>query len=223
MYEIIPSHYLNHSSLPPANEVWGKVIFTASKRSLQRLCFYTCLSGILFTGEGCLPHCMLGYTVGQVHPPEQVQPLACTPPAIIPPWSGRSPPGRYTPRQVPPFAQCMLGYGQQVGITHPTGMQSCFTFVCLCMEGGLCQGRSLSRGVSVQRVSVQGVSVKGCLCLGDLCPVGFRSSGSLSNGVFVRETPPYGKEWAVCILLECILVNFLFSRTKFQKLKSSIG
>ena len=57
-------------------------------------------------------------------------------------------------------------------------------------QRGLCPG-SLSRGVSVQGVSVQGV-----LCLG---------------GIYVREKPlnrdpPYGKEQAVCILLECILV-----------------
>ena len=40
-----------------------KSIITARKRSLQRLCFYTCLSVILFTGEwGCLPLCMMGCT-----------------------------------------------------------------------------------------------------------------------------------------------------------------
>ena len=38
-------------------------------------------------------------------------------------------PPRQTPSsgQIPP-AQCMLGYSQQAGSTHPTGMQSC----CLC-------------------------------------------------------------------------------------------
>ena len=30
------------------------------------------------------------------------------------------------------------------------------------------------------------------------------------SGVSVRETPPYGKERVVCILLECILVFALF-------------
>ena len=56
-------------------------------------------------------------------------------------------------------------------------------------RGGLCPGESLSRGVSVQGVSIQGVSVKGSLCQGD----------------------PHGKERAVRILLECILVlsNFV--------------
>ena len=38
-----------------------------------------------------------------------------------------------TPRQTPPLAdtpaQCMLGYGQQAGSTHPTGMHSCNVYV----------------------------------------------------------------------------------------------
>ena len=42
----------------------------------------------------------------------------------------------------------------------------------------------------------RGVSVWGSLCPGGLC----------AGGVSVRETPHYGKERAVCILLECILV-----------------
>ena len=53
-------------------------------------------------------------------------PRAGTPPGQV------HPPGRYTPRagklpgQVPPpRPQCMLGYGQQVGGTRPTGMHSC--------------------------------------------------------------------------------------------------
>ena len=78
-------------------------------------------------------------------PPGQVHPLG----RYTPPWAGTppgkyTPPGRYTPRvgiplgrytlqQVnpPPRAgtpsprQCMLGYGQQAGGTHPTGMHSC--------------------------------------------------------------------------------------------------
>ena len=93
------------------------------------------------------------------------------------------------------------------------------------LSGSLCPGGSLSRGslsreISVWRVSVQGVglcpgggslsrgwiSVQGVdLCPGDeslsrgwvLCP----GRGSLSG------RPPYGKEWVVRILLECILVG----------------
>ena len=33
--------------------------------------------------------------------------------------------GIHPPGQTPPSAQCMLGYGQQAGGTHPTGMHSC--------------------------------------------------------------------------------------------------
>ena len=50
-------------------------------------------------------------------------------------------------------------------------------------------------------VSVQGVSFQGVLC-----PGGSLSRESLSRGVSVTETPPYGNERAVRILLECILV-----------------
>ena len=61
-------------------------------------------------------------------------------------------------------------------------------------QGGLCPGGALPMGVSVQRASL--------------------SKGVSFQGVFVRETPraenlPYGKERAVHILLECILVIFL--------------
>ena len=48
-------------------------------------------------------------------PPGQVH----TPPPAGTPWAG-TPPG-----QVHPPPQCMLGYGQQVGGAHPTGMHSC--------------------------------------------------------------------------------------------------
>ena len=61
-----------------------------------------------------------------------------------------------------------------------------FTPVCDSVHGGcLCPGVSLSGGSLSKGVSVEGVSV---------------------DGVSVRETPPYGKEQAVRILLECILV-----------------
>ena len=43
------------------------------------------------------------------------------------PPPGQVSPGRYTPRQVTPSAHCMLGYGQQAGGTHPTGMQSSYS------------------------------------------------------------------------------------------------
>ena len=52
--------------------------------------------GVSAFGRGCLP-----YPPGQT-PPGQTLPWADTPPA-----------------------QCMVGYGQQAGGTHTTGMHSC--------------------------------------------------------------------------------------------------
>ena len=67
----------------------------------------------------------------QVHP-RQVHPWAGTlprqvhPPPVHP-LCRYNPSGRYTPRQGhPPWPQCILGYDQQVGGTHPTGVHSCF-------------------------------------------------------------------------------------------------
>ena len=57
-------------------------------------------------------------------------------------------------------------------------------------------------------VSVQGVSLFGGLCPGGLCPGVYVQGESLCLGrVSVRETPTYGNVQAVCILLECILVD----------------
>ena len=89
--------------LPPANEVWGKVI------SLH-------LSVILFTG-GVLPHCMLGYT-----PPPGTR--GRHPPGEDTPQGHTTPPGQR--HSAPPPGTVYAGrYGQQAGGTHPTGMQSC--------------------------------------------------------------------------------------------------
>ena len=76
----------------------------------------------------------------------------------------------------------------------------------VCVHGGLCLG-----------VSVQGVYVQGGLCLRGCLSGGSQSGGSLSRqGLCPRglpdrnppprtETPLYGEEWAVRILLECFL------------------
>ena len=85
----------------------GFNIFTARKRSLRGLCFYTCLSVILFT---------VGSTWAGTPPPARY-----TPPGRYIPQEGTPPPGKVHP----PWPQCMLGYGQQAGGTHPTGMHSC--------------------------------------------------------------------------------------------------
>ena len=71
-------------------------IFTARKRGLRRLCFYTCLS--VHGGGVC--------------------PSACwdIPPTPTPGTRGRHP---------PPGAVHAGRYGQQAGGTHPTGMHTC--------------------------------------------------------------------------------------------------
>ena len=103
---------MSKSFLPPANEVWGKVIFLH-------------LSVILFTGGEYLGR----YPPGRYTPGRSIL-QQVNPPAGTSPWQVH-PPSRYTPQQVhppqayTPLRQCILGYGQQAGGTHPTGMHSC--------------------------------------------------------------------------------------------------
>ena len=91
------------------HKLWNKII-TVRKRSLRRLCFYTCLS---FCPQGgvCLSACW------DTHPLGQTSLRTDTPLGRHPP--GRHPPGKTPPRQTPPCpvhagmhtpAQCMLGY-----------------------------------------------------------------------------------------------------------------
>ena len=108
--------------------------FTARKRSLRRLCFYTCLSVILFT-RGGVPgqvHPLGKYTsISRYTPQEGTPPSQGTPlrqvhlPGQVLPWAGTSPgqvhptPGQVHPHPwtgtIPPWAgtptteQCMLG------------------------------------------------------------------------------------------------------------------
>ena len=60
--------------------------------------------------------------------PRGVCPIAC--------WDTHHPgqtPTPHLPGQThPPTAQCMLGYGQQAGGTHPTGMHSCSSIFLYC-------------------------------------------------------------------------------------------
>ena len=98
------------------------VLVTARKRSLRRLCFYTCLS----VHRGGVP----GTPPGQVHPLGQVPlPRAGTPSLGRYTPLGRYPPGQVHPpgRYTPPRAVHAGRNGQQAGGTHPTGMHSCLT------------------------------------------------------------------------------------------------
>ena len=124
-----------------------RLVITARKRSLRRLCFHRCLSD--HSGGVSAPLHAGIHHLGR-HPPGQTSPRADTLPVRQPPWAGtpqadtplgrhpldRHSLGRHTPwadtpldrhslgRHHPP-AQYMLGYGQQAGGTHPTGMHSC--------------------------------------------------------------------------------------------------
>ena len=101
--------------LPPANEICKGYVFT-------RVCLSAPWAG---TAPRQVPPPRAGTPLGRYTPSGQVHPLwAGTPPlGRYTPWQVH-PLGRYTPRQVHP-PQCMLGYGQQAGGTHPTGMHSC--------------------------------------------------------------------------------------------------
>ena len=83
-------------------------IFIARKRSLRRLCFYTCLSVILLTGVSASVH-------AGIHPPEQTPPQSRHHPIADTHTRSRHPPGnRHPPELIPPgadtpSAQCMLG------------------------------------------------------------------------------------------------------------------
>ena len=95
---------------PPANKVWGKVIFTQAP---------VILSG----GGGGFPACITCYMTGGLHPKEGVciggrgsAPGGGASRECLPTWGeggGQTPPLRY------------IGYGQQAGGTHPTGSLSC--------------------------------------------------------------------------------------------------
>ena len=106
---------------------WFSFPFTARKRSLRRLCFQRCLS---VHSRGVYPSIQWGR-----HPRDQRQttpPGRHTPPVRHP--SGRHPLlsacwDTHTPLPSACWdtpAQCMLGYSQQAGGTHPAGMHSCF-------------------------------------------------------------------------------------------------
>ena len=94
------------SFLPPANEVWGKVIFSVAcvKNSVHSW-------GSIWAGTPSGRYT----TPGQVHPPAGTPPSRYTLGQV-------HPPGRYTPLG----AVHARRYGQQADGTHPTGMHSSY-------------------------------------------------------------------------------------------------
>ena len=99
LFSMINIHCISWKLLPPANEVWGKVIFSEA-----------CV--ILSTGGSAWP----GTPLREQTPPEQT-----------PPWDQAHPPGSRHP--LPPGAEHARRYSQHAGGTHPTGMQSCFRLI----------------------------------------------------------------------------------------------
>ena len=61
--------------------------------------------------------------------------------------------------------------------------------------GDLCPGDLCPEGLFLGRG----------LCPGNLCPGGISVQGVSVQGSLFRETPPWGEEWMVRILLECFL------------------
>ena len=93
----------------------------------KKMFLHLCVSHSVY--RGCLPP-PLGRPPGQTPPTGQTAPGR-------PPWAAplpsacwdTHPPGHTPPCPVHagihPPAQCMLGYGQKAGGTHPTGMHTC--------------------------------------------------------------------------------------------------
>ena len=75
------------------------LIFTVRKRSLRRLCFYTCLSVILFTEGGLFWDT---HTPPRTDPPPWSRPPPSTPPGSRQPPLEQTSPGADTPEQTPP-------------------------------------------------------------------------------------------------------------------------
>ena len=142
--------------LPPANEVWGKVIFSEaciknSGHGGEYLGRYTP------SGPGTAPR--WGTPPGTRYTPQdQVHPPGTR---YTPPGPGSTPGTRYTPPDqvhppgpgTPPRALHAGRYGQQVGGTHPTWMHSCVNFLvqqeCLSVKDSLCVSRTSSQALKI--------------------------------------------------------------------------
>ena len=121
--EYIVSQWTSHKPLFFSFLV--ETLVTARKRSLRRLCFHRCLS-VHRAGGVCPIACWDAPSPRPEAHPSGRHSLGrhpCPPPPQRTPRAD-PPLDRHPPGKTPP-AQCMLGYGQQAGGTHPTGMHSC--------------------------------------------------------------------------------------------------
>ena len=113
-------------------------LFYLRQRSCGKVMFLH-LSVIVSTAGGCLPPPWADTPLSRdpwadtpsADTPPGRPPLGRHPPGKHPPEQtppGQIPPGQIPPGQTPPPAQCILGYGQQAGGTHPTGTHSCYVY-----------------------------------------------------------------------------------------------
>ena len=131
-------------------------IITARKRSLGQGNIFTPVCHSVHKGGSASVHAGIPPTPDQAPPLDQAPPEQTPPgtrhplgpgtstgqgtPWNRPPWNQvpfphQAPPGPGTPQdQAPPGAEHAGRYGQRVGGTHPTGMQSCY-FVTLSQHG----------------------------------------------------------------------------------------
>ena len=107
--------------LLPANEVCEGYVFTPVCQSFCSQGGST-WAGIPCPWAGTSPPSRYTPPPGR-YTPGQVLPGRCTP------WAG-TPPGQYNPLGRYTSWQCMLGYGQQAGSMHRTGMHSSYIIEC---------------------------------------------------------------------------------------------
>ena len=171
------------------------MLITALKRSLRRLCFYRCLS--IHRGRACMAGGMhggggaWGYAWGGMHGRE-----ACV---VGGGMHGR---GTYVAGGLCGRGACMVGVCMAGGV-HGRG----------CAWQGVCMVGGVHGGVHGREVCVVGEACMagGHVWQGGACVAGWRAWQILWDMV---------NEWAVCILLECILVLVKLSKSKSQLVHS---
>ena len=140
------------------------------------------------------------YPPGQVHTPlaRYTPPWPGTSPGQVHPWAG-TPLGRYTSHP-PAMHQCMLGYGQQAGSTHPTGMHSCQAIaitirfkneLCIHFCNCDCDSHSLCRKQSQCMQYRQPENFEALLGLGSFLSVNIDKHFAFSLSLDVNEPLPF--------------------------------
>ena len=111
---------------------------------LAMKCSIVCILALSFCSQRGLPQCIVGYTPQSLWAdtpwldtpyPGQTPPLGIHHLGTHPLWEDTPNWADISPGQTPPTsAQCMLGYSEQAGGTHPTGMHSCFEIISVVVK-----------------------------------------------------------------------------------------